>query len=312
MRITNLGNSGLRVSEMALGTMTFGTEWGWGTDKVTAEKIYRAYREAGGNFIDTANFYTGGSSEKIVGELIAGERQEVVLATKFAASMADNNANASGLGRKNLRQSVEESLKRLNTDYIDLYWVHIWNFLTPAEEVMRGLDDLVRTGKVLYVGISDTPAWIVSRAQMLAELRGWSPFVGLQIEYSLVERTVERELIPLANTLGLGVLAWSPLGEGILSGKYSKKNREAQASGSESNRADLMNLRRLDERGLAIADAVQEVADELGRAPAQVALNWLRHKGVIPLLGASKLLQIESNLASLEFDLTDRPQRGAY
>lgn len=196
MRYKLLGNSGLRVSELCLGGMTFGTDWGWGADKDTSRQIYEAFRAAGGNFIDTANFYTGGTSEKLIGEFIASERSRIVLATKYSSSMDDDNPNASGNSRKNMIQSVEASLKRLGTDYIDLYWVHIWDFMTPIEEVMRGLDDLVRQGKVLYVGISDTPAWIVSQAQMLAHLRGWTPFVGLQIEYSLVERTVEREFLP--------------------------------------------------------------------------------------------------------------------
>jgi aryl-alcohol dehydrogenase-like predicted oxidoreductase len=306
MKYKLLGNSGLRVSEVALGTMTFGEDWGWGANKETAQGIYTAYREAGGNFVDTANFYTNGTSERIVGELIASERDEIVLATKFSTATSETNPNASGLGRKNMTQAVEASLKRLNTEYIDLYWIHLWDFLTPVEEVMRGLDDLVRSGKVLYVGISDTPAWIASEAQMLAKLRGWSPFIGLQIEYSLVQRTVERELLPFAHAHDLGVLAWSPLAEGVLTGKYSRKNREADSEQPNSSRQDKMDLRRLNERSLAIVDAVQDLADEIGRHPAQVALNWLRAKGTIPMLGASKLSQMQSNLAALEFELTDQ------
>src|SRR3981189_197323 len=220
MKYRLLGKSGLRVSEAALGTMTFGDEWGWGSPKAEEQKIYETYREAGGNFIDTANFYTNGTSEKFAGEFIKGHRQSVVLATKYTNAMPGTDPNAAGNQRKNMVQAVEASLKRLQTDYIDLYWVHIWDQITPVEEVMRALDDLVRQGKVLYVGISDAPAWWIAQANTLASLRGWSPFVGLQIEYSLIERTVERELIPMAKALNLGVTAWSPLSSGGLTGKY--------------------------------------------------------------------------------------------
>src|SRR6202049_2834395 len=215
-----LGRSGLRVSDLCLGTMTFGEDWGWGSAKEEARKIYDAYREAGGNFIDTANIYTNGSSETQLGEFLEGQRQEVVLATKYTNAGPGTDANAGGNHRKNMVQAVEASLKRLKTDYIDLYWVHIWDQITPVEEVMRGLDDTVRAGKVLYTGISDVPAWWIAQANTLASLRGWSPYVGLQIEYSLLERTVERELIPTAKALKLGVTAWSPLSRGVLTGKY--------------------------------------------------------------------------------------------
>ncbi len=220
MQYRLLGNSGLRVSAAALGTMTFGEDWGWGTAKDEARKVYDAFREAGGNFIDTANLYTNGTSEVFLGEFMQGHRESVVLATKYTNSMPGTDPNAAGNQRKNMMQSVEASLKRLATDYIDLYWVHIWDQLTPVEEVMRGLDDLVRQGKVLYVGISDAPAWWVAQANTLASLRGWSPFVGLQIEYSLIERSVESELIPMAQALNIGLTAWSPLSGGILTGKY--------------------------------------------------------------------------------------------
>ncbi len=211
MQYRLLGNSGLRVSEAALGTMTFGDDWGWGAAKDEARKVYDAFREAGGNFIDTANIYTNGTSESFLGEFMEGHRQSVVMATKYTNSFPGTDPNAAGNQRKNMMQAVEASLKRLRTDYIDLYWVHIWDQITPVEEVMRGLDDLVRAGKVLYVGISDAPAWWIAQANTLAWLRGWSPFVGLQIEYSLIERTVERELIPMAKALDIGVTAWSPL-----------------------------------------------------------------------------------------------------
>jgi len=219
MKYRLLGNSGLRVSELALGTMTFGEDWGWGAPKEEAQKVYNAFRDAGGNFIDTANVYTNGASETFVGEFAKGHRQSMVLATKYTNALPGNDPNAAGNQRKNMVQALEAGLKRLQTDYIDLYWVHIWDGLTPVEEVMRGLDDLVRQGKVLYVGISDAPAWWIAQANTLATLRGWSPFVGLQIEYSLVERTVERELIPMAKALQLGVTAWSPLSGGILTGR---------------------------------------------------------------------------------------------
>src|ERR1700676_2948405 len=211
MKYRLLGKSGLRVSEAALGTMTFGDELRWGSPKAEAQKVYETYREAGGNFIDTANFYTNGTSEKFVGEFIKGHRDSVVLATKYSNAVPGNDPNAAGNHRKSMMLAVEASLKRLQTDYIDLCWVHIWDGITPVEEVMRGLDDLVRQGKVLHVGISDAPAWWVAQANTLAELRAWTQFVCLQIEYNLIERTVERELIPMAKALNLGVLAFSPL-----------------------------------------------------------------------------------------------------
>jgi aryl-alcohol dehydrogenase-like predicted oxidoreductase len=221
MRYRLLGHSGLRVSEAALGTMTFGDDWGWGAAKDEARKVYDAFREAGGNFIDTANIYTNGSSESFLGEFMEDHRQSVVLATKYTNAFPGTDPNAAGNQRKNMMQAVEASLKRLKTDYIDLYWVHIWDQITPVEEVMRGLDDLVR-GQVLYVGISDAPAWWIAQANTLALLRGWSPFIGLQIEYSLIERTVERELIPMAKALNIGVTAWSPLASGVLTGRLNR------------------------------------------------------------------------------------------
>src|SRR5215472_3421747 len=220
MRYRLLGSSGLRVSEAALGTMTFGDDWGWGAAKDESRKVYDAFREVGGNFIDTANVYTNGTSESFLGEFMQGHRQSVVLATKYSNSLPGADPNAAGNQRKNMAQAVEASLKRLQTGYIDLYWVHIWDQMTPVEEVMRGLDDLVRQGKILYAGISDAPAWWIAQANTLARLQGWSPFIGLQIEYSLIERTVERELIPMAQALTIGVTAWSPLAGGVLTGKY--------------------------------------------------------------------------------------------
>jgi len=303
MRYKLLGRSGLRVSELCLGTMTFGEEWGWGASKEESRRVYDAFRKAGGNFIDTANKYTEGTSETYLGEFMAAEREAVVLATKYTLSMDPGDPNASGNHRKNLVQSVEASLKRLNTDYIDLLWVHAWDFLTPLEEIMRALDDLVRTGKVLYVGVSDAPAWEVSRANMLAELRGWSPFVGLQIQYSLVERTPERELLPMARALDIGVTAWSPLGGGVLTGKYNAEQSDAKRYDGGSPFSDYF----LSRRNLAIAETVQKTAAELGKTPSQVALRWLldRPNGgvMIPIVGARTLDHLADNLGCLDFSL---------
>jgi aryl-alcohol dehydrogenase-like predicted oxidoreductase len=296
-----LGNSGLRVSEAALGTMTFGDDWGWGAAKDEARKVYDAFREAGGNFIDTANFYTNGTSESFLGEFMKDHRQSVVLATKYTMSAPGTDPNAAGNQRKNMMQSVEASLKRLQTDYIDLYWVHMWDQITPVEEVMRGLDDLVRGGKVLYTGISDAPAWWIAQANTLAHFRGWSPFVGLQIEYSLIERTVERELIPMAKALNIGVTAWSPLAGGVLTGKYHGHGSPEQG---RMNNEMAKNFMPEPQRSGRIVAAVKSVSDETGRSMAQVALAWLRHRPVpvIPIIGARKLSQFQDNLAS--FDLT--------
>ena len=295
MKYKLLGRSGLRVSELALGAMTFGTA-DWGVEKDESLRVYERYREAGGNFIDTANVYSGGRSESFLGEFLAEDRERVVLATKFTGVTRRRDVNAAGNSRKNMMNSVHASLERLRTDYIDLYWVHVRDFTTPIEEVMRGLDDLVRQGKVLYVGISDTPAWEVSRANTLAELRGWSPFVGLQIRYSLLDRAVERELLPMARALDLGVTPWDTLGSGVLTGKY---NRDAGTRGRAAMRG------RIRERDLGIAAEVVKLAEEIGRTPAQVALTWVRQgPGVIvPLVGAKTLEQLDDNLGCLEFSL---------
>ncbi|MCW5518156.1 aldo/keto reductase [Muriicola sp. Z0-33] len=220
MKYKLLGNSGLRVSEMALGTMTFGTDWGWGADKSESKKIFETYANSGGNFIDTANRYTEGTSERFVGEFIKEERDHFVLATKYTLFDKAGDPNFSGNHRKNLMRSVESSLERLDTDYIDLLWVHAWDFLTPVEEVMRGLNDLVSAGKVHYIGVSDTPAWIVAKANTLASHRGWSSFVALQAEYNLLQRDAERDLIPMAQSMGLALTPWAPLAGGALTGKY--------------------------------------------------------------------------------------------
>jgi aryl-alcohol dehydrogenase-like predicted oxidoreductase len=294
-----LGHSGLRVSEISLGTMTFGEDWGWGSPKEEARKVYDAYREAGGNFIDTANIYTNGSSERLVGEFLEGHRGEIVLATKYSNAAPGRDANAAGNHRKNMMQAVEGSLKRLKTDYIDLYWLHIWDALTPVEEVMRGFDDLVRQGKVLYAGISDAPAWWVAQANTLAALRGWTPFAGLQIEYSLIERTVERELIPMAQALHVGVTAWSPLAGGILTGKYNSGQKSDESRFSNEMMQQFLPDAQRQERVVA---ALRKVSEETGHSLAQIALAWLRYRvvPVIPIVGARKLAQLKDNLASLE------------
>jgi aryl-alcohol dehydrogenase-like predicted oxidoreductase len=304
MKYRLLGNSGLRVSEVALGTMTFGEDWGWGSSKDEARKIYDTYRSAGGNFIDTANVYTNGTSESLAGEFVHGHRQSVVLDTKYTCTVTTGDANAGGNQRKSMMQAVEDSLRRLKTDYIDLYWLHVWDQMTPVDEVMRAFDDLVRQGKVLYIGVSDTPAWWIAQANTIAELRGWSRFAGLQIEYSLNQRSVERELIPMAKAFKLGLVAWSPLAGGVLSGKYHSGN--AGGSRYQNHTGEASGRGRTGERVDRIVDALQKIAGETGRSLAQVALTRLRCRDipVIPIIGARRVAQLEDNLASLEQELT--------
>ncbi|MGA9356428.1 MAG: aldo/keto reductase [Terriglobales bacterium] len=303
------GKSGLRVSEISLGTMTFGEDWGWGSSKDEARKIYEAYRAAGGNFIDTANLYTNGTSEAFLGEFMRDHRNSVVLATKYTNAAPGDDANASGNHRKSMVQAVEASLRRLKTDYIDLYWMHVWDQMTPVEEVMRAFDDLVTKGKVLYIGVSDAPAWWIAQANMLAELRGWTQFIGLQLEYSLIERTVERELIPMAKAFNLGLVAWSPLAGGLLSGKYHPGSNSAKDAKDKDARytTDMSkSFMRTGERTDRIVAALQKVSEQVGRSPAQVALAWLRYRAIpiIPIIGARRIAQLQDNLASLELSLT--------
>ncbi len=303
MRYKILGKSGLRVSELCLGTMTFGEEWGWGASKDESKRIFDAFAEAGGNFIDTANKYTNGTSEKYVGEFISTDRAKYVLATKYTLSMDPDDPNSAGNHRKNMVQSVEASLKRLGTEYIDLLWVHAWDPMTPVEEFMRALDDLVSAGKIFYVGISDTPAWIVSQANTMAELRGWSPFVGLQIKYNLLDRTPERDLLPLAQAFDIGVTPWSPLGGGVLTGKYNREGNDPRRYGPDDPFGKMM----LNDRNLSIAAKVQQVAGEIGRTASQVALRWLvqqNERGVIiPIIGARSKTQLVDNLECLDFEI---------
>jgi aryl-alcohol dehydrogenase-like predicted oxidoreductase len=302
MRYKLLGPSGLRVSEICLGTMSFGDAWGFGANEKESHRILDAYGEAGGNFIDTANKYHEGQSEEIVGSYLGSERDRWVVATKYTLAMRSGDPNAAGNSRKNLRQSVEASLRRLKTDYIDLLWVHAWDYVTPVEEVMRGLDDLVRAGKVNYVGLSDAPGWIASQANALAAVRGWSPFVALQIEYSLIERTGERELLPMAEAFGLSVAAWATMGSGVLTGKYTRGPAEAP---EDSKRAP-GNEGRLSEGNLQIARELDDVADELGATSAQVAIAWVRQRGrfMIPIVGIRKLDQLRDALGTLEVELS--------
>ncbi|MDQ3645705.1 MAG: aldo/keto reductase [Actinomycetota bacterium] len=309
MRYKLLGRTGLRVSELCLGTMTFGEGWGWGASKEECIRIFDAYTGAGGNFVDTANYYTNGESEQIVGELIAAERERWVLATKYVLNTRPADPNGGGSHRKNMVQALETSLKRLGTDYIDVYWVHIWDAFTPVEEVVRALDDMVRSGKVLYVGISDTPAWLVSQAVTLADLRGWTRFAGLQVPYRLVERSVERDLLPMARALDLSVTSWAPLGGGLLTGRYGTdraRPEEGRLAGIGGRHAEQV----LSERNLAIADVVNEVAAERSVTPTQVAIAWVRAQQqqrsvVIPIVGARTREQIEDNIGALDVELSE-------
>ena len=290
------GSSGLRVSELFLGTMTFGEEWGWGAPPEDCRRMFDAYAEAGGNVIDTAVNYTDGASERIVGELLGSQRDHFVVSTKFTLSTDTDDPNASGSHRKNLTRSLELSLRRLGTDRIDIYWVHIWDPNTPTEETMRALDDAVRAGKILYIGVSDTPAWVVARANTLADWRGWSPLVGIQAPYSLTQRDIERELLPMAESAAMSLAAWSPLAGGILSGKFTR----GVAPGASRVAAGTVS-----ERDLAIAQVVEDVADDLGATSAQVAIAWTiaRSPAVHPIVGARRLDQLVDNLAAVDCQL---------
>lgn len=302
LRYRLLGKSGLRVSEICLGTMSFGDQWGFGADEATSHQVLDAYAEAGGNFLDTANKYHGGQTEEIVGKWLPGKRDRMVVATKYTLAMDHADPNSAGNQRKNLVLAVEQSLQRLDTDYIDLLWVHAWDEWTPYEETMRALDDLVRAGKVLYVGVSDTPAWVVSASNVAAELRGWSAYVGLQIEYSLLERTVERDLLPMADHFGMSVVAWAPLGAGVLTGKYTRGGGDVDSLRKQANES----RGRTSEQSLAIAKAVDDVADELGVTSAQVAVAWVKAQGYryIPIVGARKVSQITDTMGAGAVTLT--------
>jgi aryl-alcohol dehydrogenase-like predicted oxidoreductase len=304
-----LGRSGLRVSPLSLGTMTFGTEWGWGADEDTARQLFNTYVDAGGNFVDTADLYTNGTSEILTGKFIAERnlRDRIVLATKFSYNADPSNPNTGGNGRKNIMRAVEGSLKRLGTDYIDLYFLHTWDCITPVEEVMRTLDDLVRSGKVRYVGLSDTPAWYAARAQTLAEWRGYEPLNTLQLEYSLIERNIEREFVPLGLELGMGIMVWSPLASGLLSGKYRPSEGVLNAEGRLDTLKDSQNtaFQKFNDRNWKIVAELESVAKELGHSMAQVAVNWTATQPGVGsvIIGATKLSQLEDNLKALDFEL---------
>lgn len=298
-----LGRSGLRVSPFCLGAMTFGEDLGWGSSVKDSEAILDRFIELGGNFIDTANFYTKGHSEKIIGDHLGHDphkRDRLVIATKFSGNMHVGDPNGGGSNRKSIVNALEHSLRRLRTDYVDLYLLHNWDRWTPIEETMATLQDLVQSGKVRYIAISDAPAWKVAQAQLIAQFRGWAPFIGLQIEYSLLERTVEGELIPMAQELGLGVTPWSPLKGGILSGKYTRRNAGSAADG----RPWVASY--LDEQAYAVIDALEKIAAELDTTVARVALAWVQARpGVAStIIGARTLKQLDDNLLALDVKLT--------
>ncbi|OZI43126.1 aldo/keto reductase [Bordetella genomosp. 4] len=302
-----LGRSGMRVSPLALGTMTFGADWGWGADDEQARRIFDIYVDSGGNFIDTSVNYTNGTSERILGQLLKGRRDRIVVSTKFTMARDPSDPNSGGNHRMNLVRSVEASLRQLDTDRIELLHLHAWDFTTSADEVMRALDDLVRSGKVVYLGICNTPAWKVAQLQTLADLRGWSPLVALQIEYSLVERTPEHELMPMAQEMGLGVMPWSPLGGGILTGKYNRDDlqQESEAGVSVTRKGVIASSGHMTARSLDIAEVVNAVAHEIGATPSQVALAWtlLNPAVVAPVIGARTLIQAQDNLGALKIRL---------
>ncbi|HEX8429050.1 aldo/keto reductase [Hymenobacter sp.] len=301
-----LGRSGLIVSPLALGTMTFGTPR-WGSANEVSEAIFHAYIEAGGNFVDTADVYAGGQSEELVGSYIADRylRDQVVLATKFAFNTSPGNPHAGGNGRKHIYQALESSLRRLKTDYVDLYWLHAWDMVTPVEEVLQTLGDLVRAGKIRYFGFSDMPAWYTAKAATLAAVHGIPGPIAMQLEYSLVERTIEYEYIPAAQELGLGITPWSPLAAGFLAGKYQPEGASAMGEGRLTGPNPFGNSK-FTERNWRVLDTLRTVAAQLDRSPAQVALAWVsKQPGVTsPILGASKLEQLHDNLTSLEIRFT--------
>lgn len=297
MRYKLLGRSGVKVSELCLGAMSFGTEWGSGADKAESRKVFDRFAEAGGNFIDTANRYTEGTSEKYLAEFMGSERDKFVVATKYSLYTKRGDLNDAGNSRKNMFRSVEGSLKRLGTDYIDILYVHMWDFTTAMDEVLRGLDDLVRMGKVTYIAISDTPAWVVSAAQVMAELKGWSQFVALQAEYNLLKRDAERDLLPMCEQYDITCTSWAPIAGGVLSGKY------LQDPGAEG-RIKSGSVRRSDKSN-EITRKVVEIAGKLGVSATQVAMNWHRQNRyrIIPVIGARKEEQIVDSLGCLDFEI---------
>ena len=303
-----LGRSGLRVSPLCLGTMTFGDDWGWGAGEDAARQLFLRYVDWGGNFIDTADIYTNGRSEEMVGRFVreAGLRDRMVVATKFSFAAEAGNPNSGGNGRKNMMRAIEGSLKRLQMDYIDLYWVHVWDTLTPVEEVVASLNALVQQGKVRHIGLSNCPAWYAAEASMLASQRGNEPVIAMQLEYNLTERSIEREHIPLALHRGMGITPWSPLAMGLLSGKYARDSiAEGRLKAVQGSGNPVMEKFAKNPRNWDIVDVVKEVAAQVERPPAQVALNWIANRPGVSstLVGATKLHQLEDNLASLDFEI---------
>ena len=289
--------------------MTFGDDWGWGADEANARQLFDTYLEAGGNFFDTADMYTNGNSERMLGKFVqdSGSRDRVIITTKFSYNAEPGNPNAGGNGRKNILRAVEGSLQRLGTDYIDVYMLHTWDQMTPAAEVMRTLDDLVRSGKVRYVALSDAPAWYVAQAQTLAHERHWEPISTVQLEYSLAERHLEFEYTALAQQLGTSIMAWSPLASGLLSGKYKPSESGGEGSGRLAMLADSGNpaFNKFTEKNWAIVAALEAVAQELDRSMAQVALNWVANRPAVAsvIIGATKLHQLQDNLGALDFEI---------
>jgi aryl-alcohol dehydrogenase-like predicted oxidoreductase len=291
--------------------MTFGTEWGWGSPEKTAQTILMRYLECGGNFLDTADGYTNGTSETLLGKFLSeagsGLRDKLVLATKYSFGGKVGDPNSGGNGRKSMMNALEGSLKRLQTDYVDLYWMHVWDRITPVEEVMATFDTMVRQGKVRYIGLSDTPAWYLARAQTMAEFRGWEKICALQLEYSFIERNIEREHVPAALELGMGICTWSPLGGGLLSGKYQQKANEVSGDGRLQQTLKSANptWHKFNERNFKLTDQLVSVAKELGRTPAQVALNWVTKRPAVTstIIGATSPQQLDDNLHSLDFEI---------
>jgi aryl-alcohol dehydrogenase-like predicted oxidoreductase len=296
-----LGNSGLRVSPFCLGTMTFGEESQFGTTTKDSQDILDCYLNEGGNFIDTANIYTRGQSEKIIGDYFASHkarRDRTAIATKFFCSLFPGDPNAGGAGRKAIFAQCDESLRRLQTDYIDLYWLHNWDKYTPIEETMKALEDLVTSGKVRYIGFSDAPAWVITQAQMISHFRGWSPLIAMQLEYSLLERTIEGEHVPMAQHLGLGILPWSPLKSGLLSGKYSRQNP------IQGGRAAFAG--EVTDKTYEVIDTLNTIAKEIDAKPAAVALSWLQHRPGISstIIGVRSFEQFQANLEAFKVQLS--------
>ena len=300
-----LGRTGLRVSPLCFGAMTFGTEWGWGADEATCKQMFDRYVDAGGNFIDTADAYTNGHSEELVGKFVGdrGLRDKIAIATKFTFNPQPGNPNSGGNGRKNIYRALEGSLRRLKTDYVDLYYLHAWDIVTPVEEVVSTLTNLVHEGKIRYYGLSDTPAWYVARAQTIAEKEGKERVATLQLEYSLIERTIEREHSPAAQELGIGLCPWGAIGGGLLSGKYKREGNTGKGDGRLTAPNQIFN--RFTERNWRVLDAFLDVARQISKTPAQVALNWVATQpGVTsPILGATKVAQLEDNIAAIEFEI---------